>query len=86
MVEYFMKKIILRLYKNGKKIRQYRDNKITKRIFNLLSLKLYDKAYVRVNYGTKEDVNGKRVMFYNDATTEDKKELVNLIKVFWREE
>jgi hypothetical protein len=80
-----MKKIILRLYKNGKKVRQYRDNKITTRIYNLASHTLFDKAYVKVDYGMKENTYGKRVMFYNDGWYHNKKDLRDIIKIFWNE-
>jgi len=81
-----MKKINLRLYKNNKKIRQYTSDKITTKIYNLLSLNRFSKAYLRVSYERHEDTHGNMVMFYNDAWFDNPKDGIALLKDFWKEE
>lgn len=78
-------KINLRLYKNKKLIRQYTKDKLTSKIFNIIKAKVFDKAYVKVYYGIKENNLGKKIMFYNDGIYEDKPSLIKAIKIFWRE-
>jgi antitoxin component YwqK of YwqJK toxin-antitoxin module len=84
-----MKKITLRLYlKNGKTMKYYTNDKI-KRIYSLVSLAKFPdkvlKAYVKVSYGKFLDAFGKMTEFYNDGYYTDKKELREVISIFWNE-
>ncbi len=71
--------------KNGK-INKYLSSVAIRRILSRISLLKFEKVYVRVEYGKKENHLGKKVDFYNDGFYTDKKEAANAIRDFWIEE
>jgi hypothetical protein len=80
-----MKRIQVRLYLENGKIKELRSDRFIRRILSTISLTQFTKAYIKVRYGMKLDNFGKRTMFYNDGWYTDKKELKDIIKVFWNE-
>lgn len=65
----------IKVYKNGKRVHMYRTHKIRRFLKNIRTIKFADegiKAYLKVDYGKHLDVYGKKTLFYNDGTYDNK--------------
>ena len=76
-------KINLRLYNKGK-AKKYFGTSI-RRMLYWINHNKFDKGYVKVSYGHFKDVYGKMAEFYNDGIYTDKKELNEILKIFYYE-
>jgi hypothetical protein len=76
-------RITLRLYNKGK-IKKYFGTSV-RRMLYWINHSTFEKAYVKVHYGRGLAVNGEMTEFKNDGYYDDKKELLEVLKVFWYE-
>lgn len=73
--------ITLKLWQFGKKVKVYRSSK-TKRIYAKLKADIFDKAYLKVNYGKHLSSLGKQITFCNEGSYKTKSDLLHALKAF----